>query len=343
MKFTKVCMILSIGLTVFFFDSMEVHAAETTVKDILMQNAGAGALVQSAKTEDEYIQAAAEGEGYFWGYTNLGIANVDNNLNIRKEADSTSKIVGKMPKNAACEIMEEVGEWTHIISGEVEGYVSSEYLLTGMEAISTARELVHNKAKVTCDSLKVRAEASLDAEVITTVAKGERLIVIEELGDWVKVDLDGEEVYVASEYVEISEDLDTALTITEVLYGEGVSDVRVELCEFAKQYVGNPYVWGGTSLTKGADCSGFVLAVFAEFGVSLPHYSVSQSQEGTEIDVSEVLPGDLIFYSNGSRINHVAIYIGNGQVIHASSPKTGIKISNYDYRTPVKATRILVD
>ncbi len=343
MKFTKVCMILSVGLTVFFLNTMEVHATETTVKDILMQNAGAGALVQSAKTEDEYIQAAAEGEGYFWGYTNLGIANVDNNLNIRKEADGSSKIVGKLPKNAACEIVEEVGEWTHIISGEVEGYVSSEYLLTGMDAIGKARELVHNKAKVTCDSLKVRAEASLDAEVIMTVAKGERLIVVEEMEEWVKVDLDGEEVYVASEYVEISEDLDTALTITEVLYGEGVSDVRVELCEFAKQYVGNPYVWGGTSLTKGADCSGFVLAVFAEFGVSLPHYSVSQSQEGTEIEVSEVLPGDLIFYSNGSRINHVAIYIGNGQVIHASSPKTGIKISNYDYRTPVKATRILVD
>ncbi len=343
MKFTKVCIALSLGLTIFYFGSMDAYAAETTVKQVLMENVGAGVLIQPAKTEEEYMQAAADSEGYFWGYTNLGIANVDNNLNIRKEPDGSSKLVGKMPKNAACEIVEEVGEWTHIISGEVEGYVSSEYLLTGMEAINQARDLVHNKAKVICDSLKVRAEASLEAEVITTVAKGERLIVIEEMGDWVKVDLDGEEVYVASEYVEISEDLETALTITEVMYGEGVSDVRVELCEFAKQYVGNPYVWGGTSLTNGADCSGFVLAVFAEFGVTLPHYSVSQSQEGTEIDVADALPGDLIFYSNGSRINHVAIYIGNGQVIHASSPKTGIKISNYDYRTPVKATRILVD
>ena len=162
-----------------------------------------------------------------------------------------------------------------------------------------------------------------------TVAKGERLDVIEEMDGWVKVEVDGQELYVSAEYVELSEELDTALTITEVLYGEGVSDIRVELCEFAKQYVGNPYVWGGTSLTKGADCSGFVLAVFAEFGVELPHYSVSQSQKGTAIDVSEALPGDLIFYSycnNGRYMNisHVAIYVGNGKVVEAKSEAYGV-------------------
>ena len=336
MKRTKVGVAFSLGLSVFLLSSLEAHATEATVKSVLMENAGAGAMLQPILTYEDY-------QGYFWGYTNLGIANVDNNLNIRKEPDASSKLVGKLPKDAACEILEEEDGWAHIISGEVEGYVSSEYLLTGMDAVNVARELVHSRAEVTCDSLKVREEANLEAEVITTVAQGEKLDDVEELDGWVKIDLDGQEVYVSSEYVEISEDLDTALTITEVLYGEGVSDIRVELCEFAKQYVGNPYVWGGTSLTKGADCSGFVLAVFAEFGVSLPHQSGSQAQSGTTIDIADVLPGDLIFYSNGSRINHVAIYIGNGQVIHASSPKTGIKISNYNYRTPVKAVRILVD
>lgn len=336
MKYTKVCMALFLSLGVFLLGSMEAHAEETTVKSVLLENVGAGAVLQSTMTYEEC-------KGYFWGYTNLGIANVDNNLNIRKEPDATAKLVGKLPKNAACEIIDEADGWAHIISGEVEGYVSSEYLLTGMDAVNAARGLVQNKARVTCDLLKVREEASTESEVVMTVANGERLDVIEVLDGWVKVDVDGQEVYVSSEYVEISEDLDTALTITEVLYGEGVSDVRVELCEFAKQFVGNPYVWGGTSLTNGADCSGFVLSVFAEYGVTLPHYSMAQSKEGTAIDIDEVLPGDLIFYSNGSTINHVAIYIGNGQVIHASSPKTGIKISNYNYRTPVKARRILVD
>ncbi len=337
MKNTKVWVAIALGLSIFCLGSMEVNASGT-VKDILQESANVGALVKSAKTYEDY-------QGYFWGYTNLGIANVDNNLNIRKEPDGSAKLVGKLPKNAACEILEEADEngWVHILSGEVEGYVSSEYLLDGMDAVNAAHELLRSKAKVTCDVLKVREEASLDSEVVMTVPNGEALDVIEELGEWIKVEVDGQELFVSAEYVEISESLDTALTITEVLYGEGVSDIRVELCEFAKQYVGNPYVWGGTSLTKGADCSGFTMAVFAEFGVSLSHYSVAQSNEGTEIDIADVLPGDLIFYSNGSRINHVALYIGNGQVVHASSPKTGIKISKYNYRTPVKAVRILVD
>lgn len=334
MKYTKVCVLLSLGIGFMLFNPMEAHA-EGTIKSVL-ETAGAGATLQTTLTYEDY-------KGYFWGYTNLGIANVDNNLNIRKEPAKNAKLVGKLPKNAACEILEVKDGWAHITSGEVEGYVSYEYLLTGMDAVIKARELVQKKATVTCDLLKVREEASLDADVVMTVANGEKLDIIEEDGEWVKVDLDGQEVYVFAEYIEISDDLDTALTITEVMYGEGVSDVRVELCEYAKQFVGNPYVWGGTSLTKGADCSGFVLSVFAKFGVKLPHYSVSQSQEGTKVAIEDVLPGDLIFYSNGKQINHVAIYIGNGQVIHASSPKTGIKISKYNYRTPVKARRILVD
>ena len=119
--------------------------------------------------------------------------------------------------------------------------------------------------------------------------------------------------------------------------------VVVDLVEYACQFIGNPYVWGGTSLTKGADCSGFVLSVFKNYGYTLPHYSVSQSQCGTKISEDELLPGDLVFYSNGSRINHVAIYIGGGQVVHASSPKTGIRTSSYRYRTPVKFVRIIED
>ena len=131
--------------------------------------------------------------------------------------------------------------------------------------------------------------------------------------------------------------------MTEFLYGAGVSDVRVELCEYAKQFVGNPYVWGGTSLTKGADCSGFVLSVFAKYGISLPHSSRAQANSGTRIKMSEAKPGDLVFYAKGGRINHVAIYIGGGQVISASSPKTGIRIASAYYRTPVAVARILQD
>ena len=173
--------------------------------------------------------------------------------------------------------------------------------------------------------------------------QGEELEVLEDLGDWVKVDLDNSEGYVSKEFVDVAVQLPKAMTMTEVRYGQGVSDVRVDLISYATQFVGNPYVWGGTSLTKGADCSGFTMSIFAKYGVYLPHSSRAQANCGTRINASEAKPGDLFFYGSGSSISHVAIYIGNGQIVHASSKKTGIKISNAYYRSPICVTRVLSD
>ena len=316
---------------------------ESDLQDILGGAIGSSVILESTKTEIEYAEAYEKAKNANWGYTNLGIAHVDNNLNIRAAAEEEGKLVGKLPKDAACEVLDSDDTWAHIKSSKVEGYVSLEYLLTGIPAKRRAEELAVTMARVTTDSLKVRAQANTESEVITLVPNGEELEVADVEGDWVKVYLDDEEVYVSAEYVEVSAELGTAITMTELLYGQGVSDVRVDLCQYAKEFLGNPYVWGGTSLTRGADCSGFVLSVFKKYGVGLPHSSVAQSGLGTTIKVSEAQPGDLIFYGNGRSINHVAIYIGGGQVIHASNPKTGIRISNVSYRSPVKAVRILQD
>lgn len=304
---------------------------------------GSGVILEVTKTEKEYEEAYENAKNANWGYTNLGIANVDNNLNIRAVGGEDGKLVGKLPKNAACEILDSDGAWAHIKSGKVEGYVSEEYLFMGISAKHKAEELAVTVARVTADSLKVRAEASTESEVITLVPNGEELEVVSVAGDWIKVYLDDEEVFVSADYVEVSSELPTAITMTELLYGQGVSDVRVDICQYAKEFLGNPYVWGGTSLTKGADCSGYVMSVFKKYGVSLPRTSREQANFGTTIKVSEAKPGDLIFYGNGKTINHVAIYIGGGQVIHASSPKTGIRISNVSYRSPIKAVRVLYD
>lgn len=227
---------------------MPASAAESSV---LMASGGVASVLEMERSLEEYIQIAQDAQGASWGYTNIGVANVESgNLNIRAVPSTDGKLVGKLPKDA----------------------------------------------------------------------------------------------YVSQEFVTVEEKLDTAITMTELLYGQGVSDVRVDLVEYAKQFVGNPYVWGGTSLTKGADCSGFVLAVFKKYGIALSHSSRAQANEGTKISASDLKPGDLIFYGNGKgNINHVAIYIGGGQVIHASSPKTGIKISSYKYRTPVKCVRVIQD
>lgn len=120
-----------------------------------------------------------------------------------------------------------------------------------------------------------------------------------------------------------------------------VSATRTAVVAYAKQFLGNPYVYGGTSLTNGTDCSGFTQGVYAHFGITTGRSSRDQAAKGKEISVSSVQPGDLLFYASGNYINHVALYIGNGQVIHASNSRTGIIISPSNYRTPCKAVTFL--
>ncbi|MCI8433677.1 MAG: C40 family peptidase [Lachnospiraceae bacterium] len=327
-------------MLVLCLEPMQAFAQES-----VLPSAGVASMLEARLSTEEYLKAAQEAQGAAWGYTNIGIANVESgNLNVREAPSTEGKLVGKMPKNSACEILELLDGWAHITSGEVEGYVSLDYLLTGPDARLKANELARTVVVVNTDGLNVRDQASTDSAVLTQVPKGEELEYVETLDGWVGVSIDDQVAYVSSDYVTVEEKLDTAITMTELLYGVGVSDVRVELVEYAKTALGNPYVWGGTSLTKGADCSGFVLSVYKKFGIKLSHSSSAQSKEGTKISASELQPGDLIFYANSSgTINHVALYIGGGRVIHASSPSTGIKISKYNYRTPVKYVSILQD
>jgi len=321
-----------------------VCAGNTVNRAQVMRGAiGFESILNADRTDEEFIQKSKEIDTSLYGYKNLGIANVENNLNIRKGPNESASLVGKLPRNCACDIIGQEGEWSHITSGDVEGYVKTEFLFTGADALIQARKLITTYAKVDADALKVRLEPSTDASVYTQVAQGEKLEYVQTLENgWVEVLLDDESVYVSGDYVTIEEALDTAVTMSQLLYGAGVSDVRVSICEYAKQFVGNRYVYGGSSLTNGTDCSGFTMRVFEKFGISLPHSSVAQAGMGTKISASDAKPGDLFFYGSSSgRINHVALYIGGGQVVHASSAKTGIKISGCNYRTPVKVVRII--
>lgn len=322
----------------------EIVAIENPIKEeTIMQNIGVASVLLDEVfiIEDKEMQQKIADEET-WGYTNLGIANVDNHLNVRDSASETGKLVGKLPRNAACEILSFEGAWAKIVSGEVEGYVSTEFLLMGSIAIERANEVASTMVTVKADALKIRELPSTESAVVTTVARGEQLEVLDDtLDGWVKISLDSEQVYVSAEFVTINDQLSTAITMTELLYGVGVSDVRVDLVNYAKQFIGNPYKWGGTSLTNGADCSGFVQSIFKKYGISLPRTSSSQSTVGTTISSSDLVAGDLIFYAQSGRVNHVAIYIGNGQVVHASTASTGIKVSNAFYRQPAVIKRIL--
>lgn len=279
-----------------------------------------------------------------WGYENLGIADVSENLNVRSAAGTDAEKVGELPAGAGCEVLDMADGWAHIRSGKVEGYVSMDYLATGSRAEELAAQNQTLTATVLAQALKVRKQPDTDHGTWGLAANGRELEVVEVLDNgWVSVVYgDGTDpAYVSGEYVDVAYKLDTAMTMTEVRYGKGVTDAGIDLANRAIQYVGCPYVYGGNSLSNGTDCSGFTMLLYAKYGISLAHSARAQARCGNEVSISDLRPGDLVFYSRGGGIDHVAIYIGGGQVCHASNPTNGIIITGVNYRTPVCARRLL--
>lgn len=289
-------------------------------------------------------------------YDNLIVSKVTSYLNIRKEPSESGTIIGKMPSKAAGEILETLDGWYKIRSGSITGYVSADYTATGQEARDLAMGTAALMAIVNTDKLNVRTEPNLEAKRWTQISKEERYPVLQQLDGWVEIELDAGETEEGQEpdrafistrdnNVEVRYSLPEAIKFSPLEEANNAAlSRRAKIVNYALQFVGNPYVWGGTSLTNGADCSGFTMKVMQNFGVSLPHYSGSQAKMGKAVKSSEMRPGDLIFYANsGGTINHVAMYIGNGQIVHAASRKSGIKISTWNYRTPKTIRNVLGD
>ena len=410
-------------------------------------------------------------------YKTIVIAQVDGYLNVRKEPDTESEVVGKLQNNSAANIVGVVGDWYKITSGTVTGFVMKEYVLFGKSAETLAEEISKKTGTVKADALNIRSSASKEATVVDVMPEGGKCDILAEKDDWYKIEYNDTVGYVLGEYLEVTVDMETAeskneeavrLAAEEAEYmadiakyasssdaayeaaeaayeaavrartiadgdptektlmyaseAEGYSGVaydyadekaaeeaearaRAEQAErerqeaerraeqqrqqaaanrysssssssgsyssssgssssssssntyndaadyadyskgqqianYALQFVGNPYVWGGTSLTNGADCSGFVKSVMSDCGISVSgRTAASQSGGGMTISESQLQAGDLVFYASGGRIYHVAIYIGGGQVVHAASSSLGICVSNYRYATPYKFVR----
>lgn len=408
-------------------------------------------------------------------YENIAVSQVTDYVNIREQATTSSKIVGKIYNNCAATILETVegegGSWYRIQSGTVNGYIKSEYFITGQEAETLAQSIGREFVTVSADNLRLREEPNLTSNVLTMVSSGSRYVVQGDEGDFYKVEVDADLIgYIAKSYCQVEVEFDQAVSLEEerqkleeeaqrkrdaqtaianleqairveenktasenqtsqsqssgssssssssenVIISENpaasddsaktaapsvsqsqtssssgqsvsgsttassapsgssssknsqtsssgpasgaissspvpgpgssatvVSATRTAIVAYAKQFLGNPYVYGGTSLTNGADCSGFTQSVFAHFGITTGRSSRDQADKGKEISLSAIQPGDLLFYASGSTINHVAIYIGDGKIIHSSNPTTGITITKYNYRTPCKAVTFL--
>lgn len=437
-------------------------------------------------------------------YDNLAIAqiNEDAYVNIRNKPNTDDgEVLGKLYDNSAAEILGEEDGWYHIRSGSVEGYVKKDYFVTGSEAEALAEQVGRKVATVNTTTLMVRSGAGTDQDIVGMVGDSEKLRVLDDQGDWVRVRVDSDmEGYVSKEYVDCTMQFKEAESIeeerqrlaaeeaaykaaleearkadeaaantqgssqgqtngttdvpqtetpetnapqtnvpeteapatnapettapeteapwteapeteapesettwteapetnapetnapetnapetnvpeTETTWtetpetnapeteapatetpeteppqteapgnqdpsggsgqGSSTSGTRQSIVSFALQFEGNPYVWGGTSLTNGADCSGFTQSIMANFGISIPRVASDQAYGGRSVDVASVQPGDLLFYLDDSgSIGHVALYIGNNQVIHASTPETGIIISDISYRQAYSA------
>lgn len=288
-------------------------------------------------------------------YGDLAIANVNNYVNIRSEANTNSRVVGKLYNDSVATILSSENEiiqdkqWIKIKSGNVTGYISLDYLFTGSEVYNRIDKVKSKIATVNANILNVRSKASTNSSVVTKVPKNFNMEVLEEEGNWIKISFGGKTGYVSKDYVHIKSDFKEAISIEEEKEiiklqkdskekeaNSANNSLRQRIVNYALRFEGNPYVWGGTSLTRGADCSGYVQSVLKNFGIYVPRTSRAQSNSGRRVSIDKIQPGDLIFYRKNGVVNHVAMYIGNGKVIGAASRREGIKIKKYNYRTPYK-------
>lgn len=346
-------------------------------------------------------------------YADLAIARVDKYVNVRSIPSTDGEILGKIYNGAVAHVIETAGEendWFHVTSGNVEGYIKAEYFVYGQDAVEVIDSYVTRYAVIKASRLNVRKDTTTDSKRIGYLDQGERAKIVENLGEWIKVEYSqGQTGYVSAEYVEVTEEFTYAISIEEeraeiarqkaleerrkqeeakkaqeaataaaaqaatsgengqadvatASNGDGQTDasgqaiqqtqgaqeitpageysttqeLRDSLVEYALQFVGNPYVNGGNSLTNGTDCSGFTKLIYAEYGYSLGRTPASQlSSAGRSVDYSEIQKGDIICYSSngGKSCTHVAIYIGDGMVVHAANSKKGICTQKAQYST----------
>ncbi len=300
-------------------------------------------------------------------------ANVTNYVNVRQKGTTESEVVGKLYSGCVATVLEEEGNWVYVNSGNVTGYVVKDYLLLGEEAEAAIAKKYAPKVEVTANVLNVRSGAGTNYDVLKTFGKGDTADLLEQGKEWMKIRFaDGgtEKIgYVYATYVKVSGEPKCGETLAEekeriaeekkaaaeaaakaeadrkAAIEQSKRDKAKQVADYAKTAVGTAYVWGGINLKSGVDCSGLCYAAYKAYGYTLPRVSrdmaASKSLLSVTPNTSNLKAGDLVFYASGGRVDHVAMYIGDGKVVHASDYSTGVIISRYNYRTPHSAKRVI--
>ena len=313
-------------------------------------------------------------------YAHIGVANVSDYAFIRTAPDTNSDYAGKIYPNEVATVDGEEGDFYHVTSGDVTGYISKELLIVGDEA--KVKSVAKTLATINTTTLKVRTAPDANASVLTLVAGTTEYTVTDtSTQGWVKIQTEAGEGYVSSEFVSIAESYSyaesKAAEEARIAQEQAAAQAAAQkaaaekaaaqkaaaqkaaqksasksasssssktvsapsgssgssVVAYASQFVGNPYVYGGSSLTNGTDCSGFVKSVYAQFGVSLPHSSSAMRSCGSGVSKSDMQPGDIVCYSG-----HVGIYAGNGMIVNALNERAGITYTNVNY-APIVAVR----
>lgn len=309
-KFLKKGIALGVLTSAVLIPNDKVLAAEAkNAEGVSTVNINKGYLANATAEIERYVETELKNV-----YEDMAFTQVEEGsyLFVRTEPSQDSEWVGKLYEADAAKVIGPVGEWTQIESGNVTGYVKTEYILTGESAEEKAKAIVaEKKPEVDVETLDEAKAEELAAECFSYAESKEE-----------------EAARLAEEAAKAEEEAKAAEAET-VGNGQAVVD-------YAMQFVGNPYVWGGTSLTNGADCSGFVQSVYANFEVSMPRTSSAMRSAGTEVSYSEAVPGDVICYEG-----HVGIYIGNGQIVNAIDEAHGIGVSSATYTNIITVRRLL--
>ena len=349
----KVILSAVAGVILIPGSALDVLAAGKTEEQPFIQAAGIESVLEKCyETEVKdninlYLVPTEEGE-----YLNMAFSDTDDYTYIRSAPDENSGWVGKLYQDSAAQVLEYLDGWTKIRSGSAEGYVPSDALITGEAAAERAKEYENHTVTVTAYCLNVRDGQGTQAGILTQVGLGETYEVtgepvdgwypvqVGDIGGWVSGSYVTEET--SYSYGETKEEEEARMAEepreTDAAETNAAGNVAAgqAVVDYACQFIGNPYVWGGTSLTNGADCSGFVQSVYAHFGVSLPRTTYEMVNAGYAVSYEEALPGDLILYDG-----HVGLYMGDGTIVNAMNEADGIGICSATYTNIIAVRRVL--